>query len=405
VKTKPSLLIAPAILVVGSAATALASMAFQMPVGDALELIAIAAVAAAGAGLLGILALILLRRRPIGVQVAVVALASVAAIGAGAMVAARAMFISAHDLDALLVILLAAGTMGALVALILGRRVSVAAGAVGTMARRIGDDPVPGRLPPIRTGEFAALARELEETSMRLHEARAREQATEASRRELTAWVSHDLRTPLAGIRAMTEALEDGLIRDPETAQRYYRTLRVETERLAHLVDELFELSMIQAGALHLQMERVALGDLVSDAISAASISAVGRGVRIEGEVTGSTELSPPEVSRVLRNLLDNAVRHTPNDGSVWVETGMQDGGAYVSVADQCGGIPQADLVRVFDTAFRGERARTPSEDAQGGLGLAIARGIVEAHHGEISVRNEGAGCRFTVRLPLSQPS
>jgi signal transduction histidine kinase len=294
------------------------------------------------------------------------------------------------------------------VALILGHRVSAAAGAVGTMARRIGDDAEPGAPLPIGTGEFAALARELEETSRRLYEARARERATEASRRELIAWVSHDLRTPLAGIRAMTEALEDGLIGDPETAQRYYRTLRIETERLAHLVDELFELSVIQAGALRLQMERVLLADLVSDAISVASLSAMPRGVRIEGEVTGSPpemELSPPEVSRVLRNLLDNAIRHAPNDGSVWVETGVRDGGAYVSVADECGGIPEPDIGRVFDTAFRGERARTPTEDGGGGLGLAIARGIIEAHHGDISVRNEGTGCRFTVRLPLSQPS
>jgi signal transduction histidine kinase len=87
------------------------------------------------------------------------------------------------------------------------------------------------------------------------------------------------------------------------------------------------------------------------------------------------------------------------------VETGQEDGGAYVSVADECGGIPEADLTRVFDLAFRGEPARTPSANGGGGLGLAIARGIVEAHHGEITVCNQGAGCRFTVRLPLTQPA
>jgi signal transduction histidine kinase len=114
--------------------------------------------------------------------------------------------------------------------------------------------------------------------------------------------------------------------------------------------------------------------------------------------------LAPSHVARVLRNLLDNAIRHTPSDGSVWIQTGLEGAAAYVSVADECGGIPEADLGRVFDPAFRGEQARTPSEDGGAGLGLAIARGIVEAHHGEISVRNEGAGCRFTVRLPLSQP-
>jgi signal transduction histidine kinase len=407
-RAKLTPLVAVAIVIVGGASTAFASMAFHMPLKDALELAGIAAGAAVGAGLIGTAALMALRRRPIGVQVALVALATVAAIGAGAMAAANAMFISAHDLDALLVIVLAAGTVGALVALVLGHRVSVAARAVGTMARRIGDGDEPGRTIAARTGELTALARELEETSARLQEARARERATEESRRELIAWVSHDLRTPLSGIQAISEALEDGLVVDPQTAGRYYRTLRIETERLAHLVDELFELSVIQAGALRLQMERVSLSDLVSDAISAASVTAGAKGVRVEGQVTGSTpelELAPPEVSRVLRNLLDNAIRHTPHDGSVWVATGLQDDGAYVSVADECGGIPEADLTRVFDMAFRGEPARTPSENGGGGLGLAIARGIVEAHHGEITVCNEGLGCRFTVRLPLTQPS
>ena len=153
-----------------------------------------------------------------------------------------------------------------------------------------------------------------------LEEARARERALDASRRELIAWVSHDLRTPLAGMRAIAEALEDGVVEDPDTAARYYRTLRIETERLAHLVDELFELSVIHAGALRLHMERASLSDLVSDAISASSASAGARRVRVQGRVEGRAPellLAPSEVARVLRNLLDNAIRHTPSDGSV----------------------------------------------------------------------------------------
>jgi signal transduction histidine kinase len=220
--------------------------------------------------------------------------------------------------------------------------------------------------------------------------------------------VSHDLRTPLAGIRAMAEALEDRVVDDPENVARYHRTLRIEADRLARLVDELFELSVIHAGSLRLEMERVSLGDLVSDALAARSPTARARGIHLQGKLNGTAlelELSPAEVARVLRNLLENAVRHTPSDGSVFVEAGVEDGGAYVSVTDQCGGISADDLDRVFDLAFRGEAARTPGENGGAGLGLAIARGIVEAHRGEISVRNEGAGCRFTVRLPLSQPA
>jgi signal transduction histidine kinase len=405
-RTRTTVLVAAAIAVAGAMATTLASVAFKMPAGDALRLAAIAAGAAAGVGVVGVLILLALRRQPLGVQIAVLALSTVAAVGVGAMAAARAMFIAAHDLHTLLVVMLAAGTVGAVVAFVLGHRAGVSARALGSMARRIGEGDEPGDM-VAATREFSSLARELHEMSARLQDARDRERAVEASRRELIAWVSHDLRTPLSGIRALAESLEDGVAGDPETVRRYHRTMRIETERLSHLVDELFELSVIHAGALRLQMERVSLADLVSDAISAASPAASARGVRLQGELSGSPpvmELAPPEVSRVLRNLLDNAIRHTPADGSVWVETGLQTGEAYVSVADGCGGIAEADLVRVFDTSFRGERARTPGEDGGAGLGLAIAKGIVEAHHGDISVMNDGAGCRFTVRLPLTQP-
>src|SRR5439155_17011862 len=194
---------------------------------------------------------------------------------------------------------------------------------------------------------------------------------------------------------AIAEALEDGLAEDPDTVARYGTTLRVESERLARLVDELFEFSVIHAGALRLQVERVSLSDLVSDAISAASPAARARGVRVGGQPNGlpPVELSPPQVARVLTNLLDNAVRYTPRDGSVWVESGLEDGTAFVSVMDECGGIPEPDLSRVFDPAFRRERARTPREGGGAGLGLAIARGIMEAHRGEITVSNRGSGC------------
>jgi signal transduction histidine kinase len=389
----------------GAAATTFAAASFNMSASEALRLTAIAGGSALATGVLGALLLLALRRRPLGIQVTVVALVSVVAVGVGAAAAADAMFITAHDLDTLFVVLLASVTIGTLVAYTLGRRVSLASRSLEEAARRIGGGDLKTAVAVPNAGEFTALARELDLMSRRLDQALERERALDASRRELTAWVSHDLRTPLAGIRALTEALEDGVVSDPQTVGRYHSTLRIEAERLAHLVDELFELSVIHSGALRLQLERVSLGDLVSDAISAATVAARARRVRLEGQLNGSApdvDLSPTELARVLRNLIDNAIRHTPSDGAVWVEAGMQDERAYVSVADQCGGIPGADLERVFDLAFRGESARTPGGGA--GLGLAIARGIVEAHHGEISVRNEGAGCRFTVRLPLSQP-
>jgi signal transduction histidine kinase len=373
---------------------------------ETVELALLAAGTAAVAAVAGTLVLRMLRRRSLGAQVTAVAIVAVVGVAVGAWAGARAMFLSEHDLWALGVILVAAGAVAVVSALLLGRRVGAASEALVGVARRLGDGETEPVAPsPGAPQELARLHRELELTSQRLDRARAREQALDRSRRELVAWVSHDLRTPLAGIRAMVEALEDGLVDDPETLTRYYATLRDEADRLAELVDDLFELSRAQAGVLQLQLERVSLGDLVSDALAGASPIAAAKGVRLEGRLDGAPaelELSTSEVMRALRNILENAIRHTPSDGSVTVIAGRDDEGAYVSVSDTGGGIPEGDLPRVFDVAFRGDAARTPG-DAGAGLGLAIARGFVEAHRGDITVRNENGGCRFTVHLPLPE--
>jgi signal transduction histidine kinase len=279
------------------------------------------------------------------------------------------------------------------------------------MARRLGEAGPGARFDDrhrrhAAPGELVDLGAELELTSTRLAEAREQGAALERSRRELVAWVSHDLRTPLAGLRAMVEALEDGVVDDPETVARYHRTMRQEADRLAGLVDDLFELSRIQSGALSLDLERVRLDDLVSDAIAGASIAASAKDIDLRGEVgqpAPVVELATPEMTRVVRNLLDNAIRHTPRGGTVVINAGIDGSGrsAEVWVQDGCGGIPTDDLDRVFDMAYRGDVARTPG-DGRAGLGLAVARGLVDAHHGQISVHNHGPGCRFTVRLPLS---
>lgn len=295
----------------------------------------------------------------------VVALIPVGSLALGALAAARAMFVSSHDLSAMVVVLMGAGTAGVLGAL--------------------------------------ALAAELTSAHRRAEMAGERERALERSRRELVAWVSHDLRTPLAGIRAMAEALDDGILDDPADVQAYHGRLVVEADRLTRLVDDLFELSRIEVDALQLTLERVSLAEIVSEAVASASVIAAAKGVEVAGlfdapNVVASTR----ELARVVGNLLDNAIRHTPPGGRVTVEVGRTTAHAELSVADCCGGIPDDDLDRLFDIAYRGDPARTPSPGSAGaGLGLAIARGLVEAHRGDIAVRNENGGCRFTVRLPL----
>lgn len=297
----------------------------------------------------------------------IVALVPVVSLAAGAMAASWAMFVSAHDLSTLVVTLIGAGTAGVLGAL--------------------------------------ALASELRERAQEAAAAEERQRMVERSRRELVAWVSHDLRTPLAGIRAIAEALEDGIADDPETFSRYLTTLRMEADQLAALVDDLFELSRAQSGQLLHQFEPLSLHDLVSDALAGITPVADAKGVRLEGRVDGplqDMEGSPVALLRALRNILDNAVRHTPTEETVLVEAGVAGGEAFVSVLDHGGGIPEDYLARIFDTGFRGDPARGPGGGA--GLGLAIAHEVVKAHRGHISVRNENGGAQFVVRVPIHAP-
>ncbi|MGH3323158.1 MAG: sensor histidine kinase, partial [Streptomyces sp.] len=227
-----------------------------------------------------------------------------------------------------------------------------------------------------------------------------RERALEASRRELVAWISHDLRSPLAGLRAMAEALEDGIAEDPA---RYHRQIRGEVDRLSGMVGDLFELSRIQAGSLALSPTRMSVYDLVSDAIAGADPLAVERGVRLadDGVEQLPVEVDGREMTRVLANLLVNAIHRTPADGTVAVAARREADAVVLSVTDGCGGIPADDLPRVFDTGWRGTGARTPPGGA--GLGLAIVRGIVEAHEGRAAVCNVPGGCRFEVTLPAAR--
>jgi signal transduction histidine kinase len=391
----------------GLAATVVLAWSADMTVRDSLHLLTIAAVPAALAGMVAAASLVLLRRAPIAVQAAVVTVSTVGAVGLGAYVAAESMFLNAHDLTVLGVILAASATVGVLVALAIGLQVERATRALRAATVRMAEGDLATPVRPAGTAELGALSRDLGEMSRRLQEARRRERAVEESRRELVAWISHDLRTPLSAIRAVAEALEDEVLVAPEEVAAAYATLRAEADRLAGMVDDLFELSRINAGALRLELDRAALADLVSEALGAAAFAARAKGVRLHGAMEGDgaeVRVDTREMSRVLRNLVDNAIRHTPADGSVWVEGGFRDDRAYVSVADGCGGIADDDLDRVFDVAFRGEAARTPSTTSGAGLGLAIAQGIARAHRGEISVRNDGPGCRFTLTLPLSPP-
>jgi signal transduction histidine kinase len=370
---------------------------------DQVDIVLIAASWSGGAGVLGMCAVWLLRRRSVRWLTSAVAVVAVVAVLAGMVGTARAMFLSQHDFDVMLWVALVAGVVAALAGATLGTAISYWSHALQDEARRFGES---GEFTPDGRGpaEFQRLADELARTSQRLQQSREREARLEESRRELVAWVSHDLRTPLAGLRAMTEALEDGIADDPA---RYHRQIRAEVDRMVRMVDDLFELSRIHAGNLRLSLEPVMLGDLVSEAIASADPVAKARGVRLGGGVEDGLEVvaDPAELSRVIGNLVMNAIRHTPADGVVEVVGRAGPDGVELSVTDGCGGLSEEDMERAFDVAWQGSRARTP--DVAGvfgsgaGLGLAIVKGIVEAHQGTVSVANHAPGCRFRVQLPV----
>jgi signal transduction histidine kinase len=348
----------------------------------------------------------LLARRSIGLQVALVALVTVVTALAAVGVISVYMF-DIGDRRVMLELMGLAGFAGFAVALVIGRSVTRATRRLLGAVREVGDSGIytpPQIALPV---ELAGLSHGLSEAHHRLGAARAREQALEASRRELVAWVSHDLRTPLAGLRAMAEALEDQVVTDPREVRRYHSQIRVETDRLAGMIDDLFQLSKIHAGTLRLMPRLVGLEDLIAEVAASAEPVARAKGVRITGAAASGMGvlIDPAEFGRAVRNLVTNAIRHTPPDGSIQVLGEIRSGVACVCVADECGGIPPGDLPRVFDVAFRGESARTPDPSGGAGLGLSIARGIVQAHSGQISVRNTGPGCQFTISMPLARPA
>lgn len=370
---------------------------------DQLQVVLIAAAWSAGVGVAGLLLAWSQRHRSLRVLSGWIAVVAVAAVLAGVIGTARAMFLSTHDFRTVVVVALVAGVVGVLCAVAVGAALSTRSRSLREAARRLGQSG-PFVTPSGGPAELRELAAELQRTSSRLHESREREARLEDSRRELVSWVSHDLRTPLAGLRAMAEALEDGMVDEPA---RYHRQIRHEVDRMVRMVDDLFTLSRIHAGSLRLDVQPVGLTDLVSEALASADPVARARGVRLTGSVQSGLELSadPAELSRVMSNLLMNAIRHTPADGAVRIDGRAVADGVELSVLDGCGGLRSDEMARVFDVGWQGSAARSPDE-APGsagrgaGLGLAIVRGIVEAHRGRVALANESGGCRFSLVFP-----
>lgn len=370
--------------------------------------------------LIGALTLALLRflrGASILVQICLVVVATVAVLVAGMVSAFNAMFISAMDLEVMWYILGVASAVAIAISLVLGAGVSRNAIRLVAATRRLGSgEALDGSFLP-RSGsrrpglamnsELAQLAQELEASSIKLEESRRREAAVETARRELVSWISHDLRTPLASMRAMAEALEDGMASD---IPAYYRKIIAQTDQMAVMVNDLLELSKIQAGTLRLSAESLDLYDLVSDALADLTPLAAQRGIRLDGG--GDRECMAvadgPSLGRAVRNVLLNAVIYSRPGGWVMVRVGRDGSDAVVDVVDSCGGIDEEDLAHVFETGWQKDRSRGAGKPVEGGpprysgagVGLSMVAGIVKAHGGTVTVANDGEGCRFTLRLP-----
>ena len=361
-------------------------------------------------GMLGALVLQAIRRRSLLLSIVVAALVPVAAVSAAVALNVNRMVISQHDSTVVSVALGFSTVLAVVLSYVLGRRVASGSRELTHALRGLAESPYAGRPAPAgierssAPAEITGLATELEATRKSLRLSRDHERALEQSRRELVAFMSHDLRTPLAGLRALAEGLEDGVIEDQVVA---LRQMRQTVDRMNGLVGDLFELSRLNAlPALPAQTRSpLSLVELAYDVVGEAREHARQRHVDLVIDVADDADRlavqgNGDELARALSNLVGNAVRHTREDGQVRVSARRApDGRALLAVTDGCGGIKADDLARVFEIGWRGEPERG-TRDAGAGLGLAIARGVIESHSGSISVANVDGGCRFDVELP-----
>jgi signal transduction histidine kinase len=338
---------------------------------------------------------------------------SSAAAGAVALlnviIVAQLMFLSTeHDLKLLIALVVFSAFVTALfsfwVAATVAGRIEEVAAAIRLLAQ--GDFTT--RLEDGGGDEVARLVEDVNALAIRLKAAQEERSTLDRERKELTAAVSHDLRTPLSSLRAMTEALSDGVIEDPQEVRRYYGTMRREIERLSRMIDDLFELAQMDAGALRLNRQRVSLQEIAAEVVDAMQAPARLAGVDLSLNVAGwlpEVSVDGARIERALANLVRNALEHTQAAGRITVSVESRNGHVELTVTDTGDGIDAADLPRVWGRFYRAEksRRRSPGNVDGAGLGLAIVRGIAESHGGSVHAESTPAqGSAFSLRLPLN---
>jgi signal transduction histidine kinase len=397
-----SVLAAAAVVAVGALGTLLVGVAVGMKSGELGHLAALllpAAAATTVAVLLGgrLLGRSSLRQRffSVGALAVLVSLANLAVLVA-------LMSVSSHDATLMAALLVYSVGTGLAVAAVAARSAGQALERLTGTAQSLAEGDLRARAGRLDAGpELDQLGHTLDDMAARLEHSIAREREGEARRRDLVTAVSHDLRTPLASLRAMVEAIDDDVVDDRDTLRRYAKEMRRSVGTLAQLVDDLFELVQLDAGAIEAETKRARLAEVVQSALAACEAQASEKGLLVEARVDGAGDyMTSPRLVRVLQNLLQNAIRHTPADGTVRMEAHRREDGVELIVEDTGEGIDPAALEQVFEPFWRGDAARS---SAGSGLGLALAKRIVEALGGQIQVQSEPAGgARFAVLLPRS---
>ncbi len=351
-------------------------------------MIQLALIVAAGSLVAGLVLAYLLRRAPsVGLQLTGLALIAACVPLAAVLLSGWVMFHMGAD-EKILAVAAGSATAAVFAALVLARSIAASLRRVGSASNAIAGGELSARAPVEGPREIAELAASFNAMATGL------EQLFDA-RRELVAWASHDLRAPIASMQAMLEAIEDGLA----SVEDYLPTLREQVRTLSVLVDDLFELARIDAGVLTLELRQTQMAPLVDSTLRLLRPEAEARGVALTAEVTDPAEarVAADKIQRVLFNLVTNALRHTPSDGSIAVRVEQRATDLFWRVEDSGEGLPDGAPSRMFERFWRADRARSGSG---AGLGLAIARGLVEAHGGRIWAENrpQGGACiTFTI--------
>lgn len=337
--------------------------------------------------------------RQFGLAVAIAIGSILVAVG----IAVGRMFVSHHDALMVSVIVIAGGAVAVRAAQLFARGVLADVETVRDGLLAVGEGERDHRIETASCDELAELARAANAMVQRLADEERRRDAADRARRDLVVAVSHDLRTPLASVQLLTEAIEDGVV-DGETRTRYLAEMRIHVQALSSLIDDLFELSRLEAGDIEWSMSQVQLGELVGETVAAMGAQARAQRVAVVADVPADlafARANPEQVQRVLFNLIQNAIRHTPADGSVTVRAATVPDGVEIEVSDTGSGVADEDAIHAFEPFFRGGSEASRTADGAG-LGLAISRAIVEAHGGRIWLEASGQGTQVRFTLPAA---